>query len=484
LNFQSHRFFFGSLGLIVALGFIIQSFGTLNPDVSWINYGVTRLLSGAKLYDDIVEVNPPTIYYLSMPPIWLATVTGYDSSPLYVLWVMLVAALSASIGYFTFNDKRPQTLALCLAYACLVTVLIGEAFGQREHLMIMLLSPYVFLKIAKLEKPGSRPVLAVLIGVLAAVAIALKPHYLLVIIALEAMEMYRRKRFAFSAETIAGLLTALVLLAGLLVFHPEFFKAIIPLAAKAYLPFYRESTTTILGMFGLTVSLLTIQVFAEKRGGFQGPGSALLTASAASALAMLLQFRGFPYQILPALFFLIMSSAYWIFAPKPTEATWIAFPGIIVLTFLMRLNSPLAYQAAYPPAELTPKGTSIAIFSTNIGDGFPFAPAKGLVWTSRFPSLWFMPFLFESDRAVRMNLPIDQSDVNLAVEFRKQVLDDLIASKPDMIMMRTVKDPMIKTPVDYLATLSKDPRFGAFFANYSQDIEVAGFIYYRRKSKS
>jgi hypothetical protein len=150
----------------------------------------------------------------------------------------------------------------------------------------------------------------------------------------------------------------------------------------------------------------------------------------------------------------------------------------------MRLNSPLAYQASYPPTELMPKGGSVAIFSTNIGDGFPFAPAKGLVWTSRFPSLWFMPFLFESDRAVRMNLPIDPSDVKLAVELRKQVLDDLIASKPDMIMMRTVKDPMIKTPVDYLATLSKDPRFGTFVANYSQDIEVAGFIYYRRKSKS
>jgi hypothetical protein len=257
LNVQSNRFFFGGLAALVALGFVLQSIGTLNPDVSWINYGVTRLLSGAKLYVDIVEVNPPTIYYLSMPPIWLATVTGYDSSPLYVLWVLLVAALSASIGHFTFNDKRPQTLALCLAYACLVTVLIGEAFGQREHLMIMLLSPYIFLKIAKQEKPESRPALAALIGVLAAIAIALKPHYVLVIIALEAMELFRRRRLSFSAETIAGLLMALVLLAGLLVFHPEFLNTIIMLGAKAYLPFYRESTTTILSMFGLTAFFLT-----------------------------------------------------------------------------------------------------------------------------------------------------------------------------------------------------------------------------------
>jgi hypothetical protein len=480
------RTFLVALGILVVASFTLQSLGVLNPDVAWINYGNSRMLAGARLYVDIVEVNPPTIYYLSMPPFWLSSVTGIASSGAYIVWVLLLAALSSSICYKALDPAgkgldKPH-LAMCLALALLTTVLIGESFGQREHFLIMFLSPYVFLKIARLEKYSVSHKLSALIGVLTAIAVALKPHYVAVVITLEALQFYRQKHGLFSSEVIVGALTGLAMAVLLMVFHPEFMSEIVALGRKAYLPYYRESTATIVNMFGLTAGLIAIYSYAERRAGFVSPGQVLLAASAASAVAMLLQFRGFPYQILVALFFLLICSAFWIFSAKPTKAAWIAFPGIIALTLLLRLNSPLAYQATYPPIELTPRGSSVAVFSTNIRDGFPFAPEQGLIWTSRFPSLWFMSFLFNTDRAVRMNLPIDPSDVKLANALRKQVVDDLINAKPDRIMVRVLTDPIMRTPVDYLATFSKDPRFGSFFKDYTQDVEAAGFIYYRRKS--
>ncbi|MEP7218497.1 MAG: hypothetical protein ABI876_06250, partial [Bacteroidota bacterium] len=42
----------------------------LNHDVAWIIHGAGRWLEGAGLYRDIVEINPPLIFYLTAPAVW------------------------------------------------------------------------------------------------------------------------------------------------------------------------------------------------------------------------------------------------------------------------------------------------------------------------------------------------------------------------------------------------------------------------------
>ena len=73
--------FMAILGLSLVASYTIQAFGQLDPDVTWINYGVGRLLQGDRLYREIIEVNPPFIYGISLPPIWLARATRSARTP-------------------------------------------------------------------------------------------------------------------------------------------------------------------------------------------------------------------------------------------------------------------------------------------------------------------------------------------------------------------------------------------------------------------
>jgi hypothetical protein len=486
LKLTQYRFFLGVVFLCVAIGVAIQLLGSFNPDVAWINYGVSQMLAGARLYKDVVEVNPPLIYFISMPPYWLASLTGWNGDILYILWVLLFGGFSSMTCYCLVDPMRngltKPYLAMCLAQAFLACVLIGESFGQREHFVFMMLSPYAFLKLAQLESRKASAHLALLVGVLAAAAVALKPHYLLVIVFLEIFQVYRLKsiRHTFhQPEVIAGILTACILYALLIRYFPEYLDRMVPIGTKAYLPFYKESTVSILFLFGFSAFLVIVYAFSEIRAGFSAPGQVLMIAAAASTFAMLLQFRGFPYQLLHTLFFLLLSSTFWLFSKKPAKAPWIAFPGIIVASFLLQLNSPLAYKAHFPRDFLAPPGSSVAVFSTNIHDGFPFAPEHELVWTSRFPSLWFIPFIDHVDTALSSARPVDQADVDLANDLRKQVVDDLTTSQPDVIL--AISYVMFDQPVDYFKTLGKDSRFMNFIASYKKvGTDSNGIDYYRR----
>ena len=123
---------------LVAL--IIQSFGSLCPDVSWINYGTGQLLSGKTLYRDIVEVNPPIIYFISMPPLFLANALGFaDSKMFFLVWIVLLCFGSTILLWAILSPLRQtsprEKNALLLGYMACGLILVGESFGQigRAH---------------------------------------------------------------------------------------------------------------------------------------------------------------------------------------------------------------------------------------------------------------------------------------------------------------------------------------------------------------
>ena len=460
--------------------------GVLNPDTSWYNYGTQQMLSGARLYTDIVDVNPPMIYYLSLPPFWLAKTLSVEPTTVFRLWVLFFAAASSALGFGILNltGKGSTAFSMALTHASLITIFIGESFGQREHFMLMMLVPYVFLTIARLEGETINRRLGLFVGTAAAMAIALKPHYALVIVFLEVVFFFNRGgRWTkhFRPEVFAGLAASVVLALMLLIFVPEFLTQAAPLATHVYLPYYHENIRSIVTLFATLAVLIAIYALGEWRAGFHTASKVLLAAAAASALAMLIQFRGFPYHMLAALYFLILASAYRLAKPLPARAPWITFPLVFVGAILFTLNSPFAYKLHPLDGKLTPPGTRVAVLSTNISDGFPWVPAHGLVWTSRFPALWFMPFINDSDLADVSGKPLASDDHDRAEKLREQAVSDLVNGKPDLIVVKLSTAPIFKASFDYFKVLSKDARFQPFFSHYQWRDSAGDFAFYIRK---
>ena len=83
--------------LLTVAGFIGGLFAASrspNLDNAWLLVATGRFMDGAVIGRDLVEVNPPLIYWILAPAVWLSRWLGSDYYTTYCLWVGLLAALS------------------------------------------------------------------------------------------------------------------------------------------------------------------------------------------------------------------------------------------------------------------------------------------------------------------------------------------------------------------------------------------------------
>ena len=66
---------------ILTFAFLLASIFYLAPalvdqDVGWLLHSASRLVEGAALYRDVIDPNPPGIFFLNLAPAWIARITG------------------------------------------------------------------------------------------------------------------------------------------------------------------------------------------------------------------------------------------------------------------------------------------------------------------------------------------------------------------------------------------------------------------------
>src|SRR6201995_728184 len=158
------------LAVVLAIVLFSMLRSPLKDDIAWLLYVARRWLAGRELYVDVVEVNPPLIVWISAIPMQLASALGVDARftaiPFFVAAVLGCAWWTASLlrgcGRL-FEDRLPVFAAIGTV---LLVVPAGD-LGQREHLLVAAMLPYLVLFARALD--GERPVLrdAVIAGALA-----------------------------------------------------------------------------------------------------------------------------------------------------------------------------------------------------------------------------------------------------------------------------------------------------------------------------
>ena len=85
--------------LLVGLTVAAQLTALATPDTGFLLYAAGRMLDGAHLYRDIVEINPPLILWLNLPVVWVARRLHVSDLHLYVLATAIAVAALASTAY-------------------------------------------------------------------------------------------------------------------------------------------------------------------------------------------------------------------------------------------------------------------------------------------------------------------------------------------------------------------------------------------------
>ena len=168
----------GLLAVVIAIVLFTMLRSPLKDDVAWLLYVARRWLAGRELYVDVVEVNPPLIVWISAIPMqiasWLRIDAQFTAIPFFVAAVLGCAWWTASLlrgSGRLFEDRIPVFAAIG---AVLLVVPAGD-LGQREHLLVAAILPYLALFARSLD--GARPAFrdALIAGVLAGLGCALEP---------------------------------------------------------------------------------------------------------------------------------------------------------------------------------------------------------------------------------------------------------------------------------------------------------------------
>jgi len=227
--------------ILCLIAYYLQINIFIYKDVSILSHTAALMLEGQTYAHDIFEPNPPIIFYLHIPPIILAKLTGIKIIYCLRLYLIALILLCVVCSHFLFTKlfKQVSMLNYLMSYALAFILLFlpAEQFGQREHFLLILTIPYLLLAAYRLDGGTVKTSFAVLIGIMAGIGFSIKPFFLPTLLLIELFFIYRKKSIFgwFRVEsTIAALI---ILFYGLAVifFFPDYWQIVLPL----WMPYYK-----------------------------------------------------------------------------------------------------------------------------------------------------------------------------------------------------------------------------------------------------
>lgn len=456
----------------------------MKDDVAWLMHVARRWLQGGEPYVSEIEINPPPIIWLSAGAVLLAQVTGLSTLTVYPLMVTVIVGLCAA-WVASLLRRRGARIHPTSAFAAVVLVLLvipAAEFGQREHLIAAFALPYLAWRLPSPGKAGTDAAEGFAVGLLAGLCCALKPHYVLAFLVVEAGMALRDRRIAWApaagAVVSAGTLGLLTL-----ALHPAYLADVVPLALDLYRIPFSLAVAVPPGAVLWGASLLAAGLLWAMHRRVLRDGDlvlVLLLFSVGAGLVFLLQLRGFAYHRIPATSTTALALCALIaFIPRGAllrglaALLLLALAGQATARFLPRVaivaGTAPALEHRIADALRVHGARSYMAFSSTLGRGFPVVYLAGVEWASRFPSMW----------AVRAELAAaagQRGDAPPSVRGRRWVVQDFLAACPDMVLV----DPA--DGVSYPEALSQfDSAFADAWAGYAQVESLDGVDLFLRR---
>ena len=482
----------------IAVLFVIQAIirfrSDMNHDTAWYIYVADGMLQGKHLYADFLEVNPPLGIWLTVPIVWLANLAGLNSitATYGTLFALTAVSLPLVNRYLRLVRDVPDTARamLCVFLAAVTLFMPSKDFAEREHLMVLLFLPWPFLRLARTRGAQVGFAEAAIVGLMAAMAICVKPQSVLAPLGVELILLLRfgNYRGLFAVENIAAVAFALLYGAAIIIFQPNFLETILPLGVNAYVPFYGHPNAVIWFFSLNSILLLACAMFLWLR--TEGPLADLTALLGAVAfgfvLSYFIQYKGFQYQILPARIFAgvaCCAAVSGIVMHLPFSRLLRATKFLVgVSALVVAMDFGFQRQAYTDNGEVfdagitqyAPKARSIFIASTRVSHGFPFTLNRNLVWASRLPTQWLTPYVASKWQAG--TLPPD----DILARALDWTVSDLVTFRPDIVFIYEGSHHYYVSggKFDYLKFWANDPRFAQFWAGYERRASMNGFAVY------
>ncbi len=508
----AHRVAFGAFMVAAfGLGVLPVFLGLLNADDTWLLHAAARVLAGETLYVDVVETNPPLIVWLNFLPILLARAVGISEVLGLRLIVLGLIASSLLLSQWTLCrvlPDRPASRRFLLVLSLFTLLpLTGYDFGEREHLLLAMILPYLLMASGRAMDRPMDGVMPWVVGTMAGVGILLKPHFIPLWVTVEVYVARVRRdwRVWLRPEALIVAALGMTYAIAIVAITPDYLKLVM-WARSVYSDSSMVSISSLISEPGALVSMMAWLgfMFVRPRGSYRTCCEVILIANLGLLSAALIQYRGYHYHFYPSLASAMLLMGLLALESGGLDTMQSKLAGVVcgglvaalvVQAITDRVNdtqqwretqdspdSPLARMIHL--AKDHAKGGSIFTFSSSLVNGFPLVTYSGVGWASRHPSIWFLPGLYAKDfhKSALVYHPIEAMSDTERFLF-ESVVDDLLKNRPLLLFVDESEPKWIfnRKHFDYLDYYSQDPRFVAFLREYEPLTRVDAFRAYRRK---
>ncbi|MEA3498068.1 MAG: hypothetical protein U9R16_03310 [Campylobacterota bacterium] len=450
----------------IILLFVIAVYFTfypLNVDSTWILHSAQRMLSGATLYIDVVEVNPPLIFIYSIVPILFSEFSYISPTHSYILFVIILILISLYLSWIVLSNYYVSKLNSIRHYLYLIgfilTISISSNFGQREHLLMIFITPFILMMIYR-DKIQLSSLSIILIAAFASFGFNIKPHFFLIFIGAELAYMIHSKNILsiFRKDSIIIICSGVLYLLLIFIKFPEYINFAVPMALDTYTTLFNKSfkvlllNNTILLLF---LSILFWFIFTARK---LNLATKILFSIIITSLALyLIQQKGWSYHAIPLLISILLFLSYIVInnLKKDSQLYILGFIPIIISIIVMNIQSVPRFYELENILKDIPQGSKVHIISTDIARGQALLAENKLQWASRFGALGILPAIIEN------------KNTKLKEYLFNSLYTDIKKYKPDVIIF-----------------CSKYPSFNYYnyFSNNDKRLREIYNIYYKKST--
>jgi hypothetical protein len=485
-----------SRALLIAAALIVPWLRLLQPgagmchDIAWFYYVARGVLHGGTLYRDYIEPNAPLASLTLMPVVWLNA--AFDVSPpwgvrIYFTAVCSVVLLLCLPLFRALGLSRTQQLWGLISLTLVCIFLPKANFGQREHLLFMLLLPYMLAAAAACLGAAPGAALGAVVGVLAAMAVFIKPPFLVVPVLLELFVVVRTRRLPWRRPEIwsfAAMMAALIAVTA--VFFPLYAATVVPWAVALYGGY--DKPVNVVAYTAVYGALALGGWFACKPGNnaaLRTLRDVVMVAFIGALLAFVAQGKGWFYQAYPASAFAVLLVAGALgsaFLLRPMSLLSDAGRGVVtgisallVLFYMVYGATKVAERTLDPAvvAQIARAPGPFVVFSASVDPGFPLALTENRVWASRYPCLIMLPGILQAERKGGVS--------RWEAPFRATLVADLVRYRPSVVVVSEKGGQALPEDFSVLLWLSKDPKFLAQLADYRDEGSTGDYRIFARR---
>lgn len=488
----------------------------VNPDVAYHYLMGKYITMGQKPYIDFVDMNFPTIWYLSTIPSFISSFIGHDVWVIITFFSLITVAsffLLKKVLYLYSSINELQKFVLLALFFFTVTAFQQNEFGQREHLFAVCFLPLLFLKAlpdGTRRKIGNKTTF--MISFLGSYIVWVKPHYVILYLLMETFFAIRERKLPRGAILYGQIAGFCVGAFPLLLFLPEYLS-VAEIAAKTYTPQTINPNeiafTSILGQRGSWFVYLAITLFivTYRQQKLRYLNSTLIIATILTWFVAIAQNKAYPYHIKPASTLAILSLVVstlrlfetftWFNIRKQTVIVTFVVFALCVRTIVATLPQE-NIEATSPATAMTLRTIKILTKNKQAKSVFKVASSAqplypGIITSecmdiTGINSFWYLGSFYRNLNYLGdfpYHKPHSMSETERTLFYG--VIERLIEKSPDIVILDKLKNPAFfdisAEGFNFYDYYAQDNRFKLFMQNYTLSESADGYEWYTKKTE-